>query len=111
MSFESLVNGELLPFYGIDSTRFKLGDTVYEAVEDEEDGYRSYLDTVAVVETNGLIFFEKPIAYVRVQEEPSDEYFKGFILIDEDQRIWLKFGTDILDYYYPLFVFEYTPHG
>jgi hypothetical protein len=38
--------GKELGFYGVDSNRFKLGSKVYEAIEDEGDGYRSSLNDI-----------------------------------------------------------------
>lgn len=48
---------DVYAFYGVSCCAFKLNDTVYEAVEDPSDGYRSALNRVNIVdeETIGLL--------------------------------------------------------
>ena len=54
-------------FYGVDCNCFKLDNCVFEAVEDESDGYRSMMSDVRMKDdTTGLIFFKTPVARVRV---------------------------------------------
>jgi hypothetical protein len=94
-------------FYGVDSNCFKLNDTIYEAVEDPDDGYRSCMEELRVVaEPDNLIFHSLPLANVLMQEEDEDID----LLVDADTgHVWLRYGTDYSDSYYPCFVFEYTP--
>lgn len=113
MKFDDLVDKELLHFYGVDNNNFRLGilETgellTYEALEDPSDGYRSYLDTVEISKSSGLIFFSQPVATV-VIESIDDSSFQGYRLRDlEDDHVWLCFGTDISEDYYPSFVFSY----
>lgn len=112
--FDALI-GQVLPFYGVDGTHFKLGDVIYHAAEDESDGYRSFLGCIDVVEPGNLIFFSEPLAAVRVEdydEVPPDESDRdeGFRFVDvTDGHVWLKVGTNDYDDYYPYFVFEYQP--
>lgn len=111
--------GKEFDFYGAANCQFKLNDVVMEAIEDPSDGYRSYLDCVLVrSEADQTIFFQTPIARVRV------EYFIGSAqseygynnevdfhrLVDVvDGHVWLEFGTDNLGDYYPSFTFRYQP--
>lgn len=118
---ELAVAGAQLDFYGVDNNCFKLGDAVYEALEDEDDGYRSYLRSINVTQTEGLIFFSQPLARVRVVVAGSEARFgwspyeprsSFYVLRDVvDGHVWLCIGTDGSDDYYPLFVFEYQPKG
>lgn len=106
--------GTTQPFYGVDDKRFKLGEHIFEAVEDESDGYRSYLGAIKYVDPQRPIFFEHPLANVVVHEyenEPDDFYgtSEGFRLVDASGHVWLRVGTDNVDDYYPVFRFEYTP--
>lgn len=95
-------------FYGVCGNQYKLDDTIWEAVEDESDGYRSYLKTIKQVESNE-IFECDPIATVYVREMKEDE-MEGYELVDiEDEHIWLQVGTNHTDSYYPYFVFYYNP--
>lgn len=106
-------------FYGVDDRRFKLGGHVFEAIEDPNDGYRSYLQSIEVdpVSPNGTksIFFAEPVATVRVRWAKGRHLheigqFTGFYLEDVvDGHIWLVVGTDYSDDYYPCFTFGYKP--
>lgn len=106
---ETLDDGGVYDFYGVDGNQFKLGDFVYEAIEDESDGYRSYLESVEVRGGNG-IFFGQPLDKV-ILKEVDDGYFDGFELrsATDEKHVWLRFGTDNYDDYYPCFTFTYSP--
>jgi len=106
--FESLV-GQEFGFYGVDNNAFKIGRFVFEALEDEDDGYRSYLGSVEVKDPEGLIFFGRSVAKVRLEEYSFGD-FEGYRLVDVvGGHVWLKFGTDHAYDYYPCFIFEYLP--
>jgi hypothetical protein len=108
-------------FYGVDNTCFKLDDCVFEAVEDESDGYRSCMEEVRMKDnTDDLIFFQTPLARVRVEDASDyekyagfhDDRFEGYKLVDvNDGHSWLVFGTDHSDSYYPSFTFYYQTKG
>lgn len=112
MEFKDTI-GKEFGFYGTDCCQFKIGHYSYEVREDENDGYRSSMDDVIKVPKKKQIFFPSPIARVRVQSvdvEDSDGSFSGFHLVDvKTDHIWLKFGTNDTDSYYPYFVFDYKP--
>jgi hypothetical protein len=97
-------------FYGVDNTFFKLGCQIFQAIEDESDGYRSCLQEIAKIrkpKLKGLIFFQTPLARVRVEE---DSDIDGYSLVDMiDGHVWLRVGTGAYDDYYPYFVFDYHP--
>lgn len=102
------MEGREFAFYGVCNNEFKLDDTVYEALEDEDDGYRSYLDTVIVKQSRG-IFSSQPLARVRLETE-DDKNIDVCKLIDvSDGHVWLAFGTGDYDDYYPYFIFDYEP--
>ncbi len=102
-------NGPEHPFYGVDFNRFKLGNAVFEAIEDPCDDYRSCLGCIKRNDNDG-IFFDKSIAMVRVMERRNGD-FEGYELVDAvDGHVWLRVGTDTYDEYYPTFVFSYTPN-
>lgn len=103
--------GRTYKFYGAESNCFKLDDRVLRAVEDEDDGYRSYLETVEVVDTTNLIFFKEPLDTVTVVAVVDSTGIDGYILRAADGHCWLSFGTENWDDYYPYFVFDYTPRG
>ena len=103
------LQGKKFGFYGVDNNCFKLGRKVYEAIENEDDGYRSFLESVEVVADEG-IFFDRPLGYVEVKCSGPRNYFDGYLLVDvKDGHVWLRVGTDKCDDYYPYFVFDYQP--
>jgi len=100
-------------FYGVDNNCFRLsfgGEIItLEAEEDEDDGYRSYLRCINVSNSKGLIFFSKPIAFVKIVVTDSYSY-TGFEFRDlTDDHVWLRVGTDEYDETFPYFVFDYSP--
>jgi len=106
MLFHEVI-GKTFKFYGVHDTFFKIGRYIFEVTEDESDGYRSYLDSVEARKDEKLVFLRRSFATVVVEEE-NDGYFDGYVFRDTtDDYIWLKFGTDNTDDYYPYFVFEY----
>jgi len=108
MSFDEVI-GKEFSFYGVDNEAFKLGKLVFEAVEDENDGYRSCLGSVEVKDPSGLIFFKRSLARVKVVATEVGD-FDGYHLVDvADGHVWLRFGTDHCDDYYPCFIFDYSP--
>lgn len=99
-------------FYGVDGNLFKLDKNVFEVVE---NGYRSSMDEVkgpievALMEKKP-IFFRNSVDTVSIRPV-DDGSFDGFELVstDDSKHVWLRFGTDHCDDYYPCFVFTYTP--
>lgn len=107
--FNSLLGAEF-DFYGVDCNEFKLDNTIWEALEDKADGFRSYLGSVVRKESTG-IFFRQPLARVKLKlrKRRSRRVFK---LVDlSDGHVWLEFGTDhnLENRFYPFFVFRYSP--
>lgn len=105
-------------FYGVDTHCFKLDQYIFEVEEDDSDGYRSSMRDVRMKDdTTGLIFFQTPIARVRIEDASDqrrwehrapDAPFEGYKLVDVvDGHVWLTFGTDNSDSYYPSFEFYY----
>ena len=110
--FLDFIKEDSFEFYGVCNNEFKLNDTVWEAIEDSDDGYRSYLDCITKIDTNG-IFFRSPLANVKVIEKcdyNGGGNFDGYALVDlDDSHEWLVFGTNKSDNYYPCFIFHYEP--
>lgn len=107
-------------FFGAHSNMFKLDSITFEVIEDPDDGYRSHMDSVVITMDENLNgFFDRPLAKVKLKSENDvigqddlEVYgvFDGYSLRDvEDDHIWLLFGTNNTDDYYPGFHFEYMP--
>lgn len=115
MEFEKLEEEKEFEFYGVDGNFFKIGEYVFEVVEDPADDYRSWMDEVGdslsdeKLKEENLIFFKNPIAKIRIEAEDSLSY-DGYNLVDiENNHVWLQFGTDNSCAYYPCFSFHYDP--
>ena len=127
--FRSLT-GLTLDYYGADTAEhsFKIDKIVFKALEDPDDGYRSYLGAIDYTDGHDSIFFANPIAKVRIEEfvsfDNQDPYYyadinddnnstttkSGYRLVDiEDEHVWVEFGTDYSDDYYPMFIFRHFP--
>jgi hypothetical protein len=97
VEFNELI-GKTAIFCGIDYYSFRLGDLTLEAIEDEEDGYRSSLQELRVVPNIPVLFREN----VRIIETEIG------IALEGKYGIILEIGTDLSDSYYPSFVFNYN---
>jgi hypothetical protein len=113
---ETLIGIEL-DFHGAESQAFMVDGVAFEVLEDPDDGYRSHMAGVMARSGKGYSFYEKPFATVRIEkinieerEAGSVERMHGYQLIDvKDGHVWLVFGTEWYDDYYPMFRFQYTP--
>ncbi len=106
--------GKQYEFFGVDNNLFKLGDQVFEALEDECDGHRSYLGSV--VTTQGGVFFPNPVDTVVVLDDTEGDEdtggdFEGYKVVGKDGHVWLRFGTRDYSDYYPCFRFVYHPRA
>jgi len=110
MIFEDII-GKEVQFFGVDNLLFKVNDTVFEVKEDPDDGWRSYLGSIKVAKSDG-IFFNAPLATVIIKDVENEQgLYDGYELVDiEDGHVWLTFGTDYHDDWYPHFVFYYEPN-
>ena len=122
--FQSL-DGAVLEYYGADTGdhTFKVDDIVFKVLEDPDDGYRSHLGTIDYTREHNSIFFKTPVAKVMIEtydskhdpDEPRDDdsfsgVKQGYRLVDvDDGHVWLEFGTDNYDDYYPMFMFRHHP--
>lgn len=113
MVLDDLVEAGLtVPFYGAIAEMFRLGDIVYQAVEDESDGYRSMLEKVAIVtdlrEAGALSMRKAPISYVKVVAIEEVDGFQGYELRDAlIDFCWGRIGTNRHDDYYPSFCADF----
>lgn len=74
-SFDFLVTERWqAPFFGVDHNRFKMGDRVFEAVENEIDGYRSDLGAVEV-RKGGVFFLNLPCDVRKTANAPNATYW------------------------------------
>lgn len=117
----SSLQGAVMDYYGADSSssQFKVDGLVFKVLEDPDDGYRSHLGAIEYGDQSTSIFFRSPIARVRVEVFTEltdsrvgwdDGHCEGYRLVDiDDDHVWLRFGTDNADDYYPCFIFVHHP--
>jgi len=118
--FASL-QGAVLDYYGADDAEheFRVDGIIFKVLEDPNDGYRSCLGVIEYGDQSSAIFFRNPIAKIRIEtyedltrEEDSwgNSACQGYRFVDvQTGHVWLEFGTDNTDDYYPFFVFRHTP--
>jgi hypothetical protein len=95
-------------YYTNELNRFQLGSVLFEAIEDESDGYRSYYSQLQIVNLNaekkeGNLLGE--VSLVKVTDGSDD----GWAIVDSDGHTWVEFGTNNYDDYYPCFYFRVNP--
>lgn len=91
----------------------------YLAVEDPDDGYRSYLDEVLVFEgKNDFLDGASPVGREVVVLHTGRGQYSGKadvieIYDTEDGHLWAVIGTENTDDYYPYCVLQWNPkpHG
>ena len=113
------LEGMTLEYFGADDAahEFKVDGIIFKVLEDPNDGYRSCLGVIEYGEQSDSIFFQRSLAKVRIEtyegrthEGSWSQSDQGYQLVDiEDGHVWLEFGTDNTDDYYPYFVFRHTP--
>ncbi len=112
--FDALV-GYSWNFYGIDNQTFVIGTDAhrcaFQVIEDQDDGYRSYLDHIEPVPLHTAIHSKTPIAEIVIVKEFNEfQSFDGFRFRDvTDGHIWLEVGTESYDSYYPVCVWNFYP--
>lgn len=107
IDFENLLGTRAPLYYHNHLNEFQLGRIIFEVLEDENDGYRSSLGHVNVLSTSAPLGQKLAEIEVRKLNTPDDQLFQ---LIDtDDGHIWLEFGTNNWDDYYPCFIFRTFP--
>lgn len=101
--------GREFDFHGVADNCFRLDGVVYEAIEDPDDGFRSMLECVRVVDAGGRPFFATPVARVTVRASAGADSDTWDLVDAEDGHVWLSLGTESTNDYYPWFQFEYSP--
>ena len=107
INFSTMIGDKASLYTCTDINCFQLGSVKFEVLEDESDGYRSAMDTVVILTTDA----NKRDYLGEVIIEQIDSVHKtGYQLRDIDKdHIWLTFGTDNFDDWYPSFMFLWNP--
>lgn len=94
--------------------RFELDGQVYEAIENPNDGYRSYMDKLVV--SNKRVRNRIPeTQVVCVYRDKGYDSYDNCDLLDfvdcKNGKVFLTIGTNHVDDYYPICIFEYHPEN
>ena len=92
--------------------KFALDDATYLAIEDPDDGYRSYMAELEITEEPCKI--KLPDISVTCHMRENDRYDEHDILVFIDSmsgKEILAVGTACVDDYYPYCVLEYYPEN
>lgn len=122
------LDGKRFEFFGVNENCFQVREIgvpekrVFEAIEDESDGYRSCLGafeerTAEEIKARNLFFSLSPFAVVTGRLVDEERAYGGvgygkvdFLeLVDDNGHVWLTAGTENTEDYYPGFVFTYSP--
>lgn len=104
IDFENLLGTRADLYYHNHTNEFQLGRMIFEVLEDENDGYRSTMDHVEIKSTSAPLRGKLATIEIRKWETGSEFFYR---LEDvEDGHIWVEFGTDHTDDYYPSFIFR-----
>lgn len=89
--------------------RFRLDGTVYEVIEDEEDGYRSSARPIQAVHTRPRNVFPP----IQVVGRMGVGCYSEILYLDDahTSKLVLEVGTDNSDDYYPGFVASFHPEN
>ena len=88
---------------------FVLDNVCYAAIENPDDGYRSYLDGIAVLTELPRFEFSAIPVFCHMDENPHNNIL--FVRNAKTGNIVLKVGTIEVDDYYPCYRFEYSPEN
>lgn len=91
--------------------RFMLDGITYEAIEDPDDGYRSYCDDIIISEEKPKYIFPdcEVICAMKTNDDCENDVLVG---IDVNTRLVVfEIGTMHIDDYYPYCHFEYHPEN
>lgn len=94
--------------------RFRLDGTVYTAIEDPSDGYRSCMDRLFASPDDSVRNVFPPIRVLAKMKESGEYGGKNDTLQLLDLvtgKVVMEVGTDNLDDYYPSFVSHFSPEN
>lgn len=92
---------------------FTLDGVTYMAVEDPDDGYRSHLEAIRIVDGSKVVN-RFPPCHVIAFRQPDDDYGKNDVIQFKDTttgEVVLEIGTSNVDDYYPCYVGSFHPQA
>jgi hypothetical protein len=90
--------------------KFRLNGILYCAVEDENDGYRSAMKEISILDSAYIRNIFPPIDVVCIYSDDKD--LDLLTIFDaETEEIVLEVGTNYVDDWYPYFVSSFFPEA
>jgi hypothetical protein len=90
--------------------RFILDGVTYEAVENPDDGYRSYMEEIHTTSEICRYIFLQPVDVLCSMDETEENDILIFKDVANGKTI-LRIGTEYTNDYYPYCVFEWMPEN
>lgn len=88
---------------------FTLDGVTYVATEDENDGYRSCMAKLEILDEKPVIMFDPIDVVCHMQKDDNSDILE---MIDiRNGKTVLRVGTDYSDSYYPCFINEWMPEN
>ena len=110
-----LTSEDIECFYGVENCGiclFTLDGVTYKAIEDPDDGYRSYCRDLRISEQPPRYCFPAIEVVCSMMEDKNYERNDVLVVRDEENgKVILRVGTRNTDDYYPYCWFEYTPEN
>ena len=92
--------------------KFTLDGVTYLAVEDPEDGYRSYMEDLVIEDSSCKIRLPNIEVVCHMMEDGRYERNNVLVFVDaRNGKTILKIGTENYDDYYPYCVMDYRPEN
>lgn len=92
--------------------KFTIDDTTYMALEDPDDGYRSYMRELIIVKEECQTKLPNISVCCHMKENSDYEYNNILVFVDVNSgKEILEIGTENYDDWYPYCVLEYHPEN
>jgi hypothetical protein len=89
--------------------KFTLDGVTYVAVEDPDDGYRSYMNGLYIVEEKCKVALPDIEVFCRMRDNGSDDVLVFHDCLNGNEI--LAIGTEDYSDYYPICIFDYHPEN
>ena len=104
IDIDDLVGKPAKLYYCNELHSFQLGSIIFEVIEDERDGYRSSMSHVDIIKEDAPL--REFLDNVEITQEDNGNIYN---IVGSGGHVWVSFGTQNWDDYYPCFHFATYP--
>lgn len=90
---------------------FCMDGIIYILIENEYDGYRSFMDGLEITDKKIKNIFPEQIVECVYQEKDDDLACDKLFMFSTEGKLILEMGTEMVDESYPCAVFTYYPEN